>query len=477
MKDLGMTLFPVILCGGSGSRLWPLSRDLYPKQFLSLTEADSMLQSTLRRAAKVSTQAPVLVSNEAHRFLVAEQARAAGIAVSDLILEPVARNTAPAIAAAAFRCLQQSPDALLLVMPSDQLITDQDGFGLAVSAAVASASTGRLVTFGVTPSFPATGYGYIRAAEKLSTDSVTAVAVAQFVEKPDEHKATEFLSTGQYLWNSGMFVFKAAVFLEELKKYAPEMYNTVEAAVQGGQSDLDFFRLSQADFAKSPSDSIDYAVMEKTEKASVVPLNLSWSDVGAWDAVWDESGKDAQGNALLGDVMSHDTRNSFVKSTSRMVATVGITDLVVVETPDAVLIAHKDKSQDVKKIVERLKAENRSEHKTHREVFRPWGSYDSIGNGTRFQVKRITVNPGARLSLQMHHHRAEHWIVVSGTARVRKGKEEFLMTENQSCYIAVGETHFLENPGVIPLELIEVQSGSYLGEDDIVRFEDRYGRL
>jgi len=472
-----MTLFPVILCGGSGSRLWPLSRDLYPKQFLSLTEKDSLLQSTLLRAAKVSTQPSVLVSNEAHRFLVAEQARAAGVPVSDLILEPVARNTAPAIAAAAFRCIQKSADAVLLVMPSDQLITDQAGFGLAVTAAVEAAGKGRLVTFGVKPTFPATGYGYIRAVEKLSADSIAAVAVAEFVEKPNEPKAIEFLSTGQYLWNSGMFVFKASVFIEELKLHAPDMYRTVEAAVQGGLSDLDFFRLNKADFESSPSDSIDYAVMEKTNKASVVPLNLSWSDVGAWDAVLEESEKDGNGNAFSGDVMTHDTHGSYVKSTSRLVATVGVSDLVVVETSDAVLVAHKDNAQDVKKIVERLKAGQRSEHKTHREVFRPWGSYDSIGSGSRFQVKRITVNPGARLSLQMHHHRAEHWIVVSGTARVRKGSEEFLMTENQSCFIAVGETHFLENPGVIPLELIEVQSGSYLGEDDIVRFEDRYGRV
>lgn len=469
-------LIPVILCGGSGSRLWPLSRDLYPKQFLSLTGGPSLLQATVKRAQAVSAESPVLVSNEAQRFLVAEQVSSLGGRWTDLILEPVARNTAPAIAAAALRLQAKSPDAILLVMPSDQQIDNTEQFAFAVQAAVQAAEQGRLVTFGVQPTYPATGYGYIRATERVNPDIVKAWTVAQFVEKPDAAKAQAFLQTGEYLWNSGMFVFKAAVFLEELARHAPAMLTAVKQAVNEGQNDLDFFRLAKAPFASSPSDSIDYAVMEKTDRASVVSLNLGWNDVGAWDAVWDISGKDANGNACTGDVMLYNTRDTLVHASGRMVATIGVDNLVVVETADAVMVSHKDRAQDVKKVVEALKAAGRSESQHHREVFRPWGSYDSIGSGSRFQVKRIVVKPGARLSLQMHHHRAEHWIVVSGTARVRKGTEEFLMTENQSCYIPVGETHFLENPGVIPLELIEVQSGSYLGEDDIVRFEDRYGR-
>ena len=471
-----MALVPVILCGGSGSRLWPLSRDLYPKQFLTLTGTLSLLQATVKRAAAVSAENPILVSNEAHRFLVAEQVSSMGAKWSDLILEPVARNTAPAIAAAALRLQATQPDAVMLVMPSDQQIDDAGQFAFAVKAAVEAAESGRLVTFGVQPTFPATGYGYIRATERVNPSVVKALAVAQFVEKPDEQKAQGFLQTGEYLWNSGMFVFKASTFIQALERHAPAMLSAVRKAVDAGKHDMDFFRLDKVAFESSPSDSIDYAVMEKTDRASVVSLNLGWNDVGAWDAVWDISDKDANGNVSSGDVVMHNTRNSLVHASGRLVSTIGVEDIVVVETADAVMVARKDRAQDVKKIVEALKATQRNESQHHRQVFRPWGSYDSIGNGDRFQVKRIVVKPGARLSLQMHHHRAEHWIVVSGTARVRKGSEEFLMTENQSCYIAVGETHYLENPGVIPLELIEVQSGSYLGEDDIVRFEDRYGR-
>lgn len=469
-------LTPVILCGGSGSRLWPLSREQYPKQFLALTGKHSLLQATVQRAQHVSGEAPVLVSNEVHRFLVAEQVSSLGVAWTDLILEPVARNTAPAIAAAALRLLEKSPDAIMLVMPSDQQVDNPAQFKRAVETAVKAAETGRLVTFGVTPSFPATGYGYIRATEKIGTDSTRALTVAQFVEKPDEARARQFLETGEYLWNSGMFVFRASVFIEELERHAPAMLAAVRKAVVNGKPDLDFFRLDKAAFESCPSDSIDYTVMEKTDRAAVVALTVGWNDVGAWDAVWDISGKDAQGNVGTGDVLFEDARNCLAHASGRLLCAIGVEDLVMVETADAVMVARKDRAQDVKKIVERLKHADRGEAMQHREVFRPWGSYDSIGNGHRFQVKRIVVKPGARLSLQMHHHRAEHWIVVSGTARVRKGDEEFLMTENQSCYIAVGEMHFLENPGVIPLELIEVQSGSYLGEDDIVRFEDRYGR-
>lgn len=466
---------PVILCGGSGSRLWPLSREHNPKQFLRLVDDLSLLQSTIRRAEAAMAGKSIFVANEGHRFLVAEQVRQIGGGWSDIILEPVARNTAPAIAAAAFKAVAADQDAILLVMPSDQLIPDAASFAKAVAVAVDSAAQGALVTFGIKPTHPATGYGYIKAAGVLAADQ--AVAVECFVEKPNEGKAREFLESGAYLWNSGMFVFKASAYLDELKLLAPAIHDAVHASVAEGKADLDFFRLDKSRFEESPSDSIDYAVMERTTRAAVVSLDLAWSDVGAWDAVWDVSSKDASGNVMMGDVLCADTSNTFVKTTGRMVATVGVDNLVVVETADAVLVARKDKAQDVKKLVEQLKAHKRSEYLHHREVFRPWGSYDSIGMGPRFQVKRISVKPGAKLSLQMHHHRAEHWIVVSGTARVRIDEKEFLMTENESCYIPVGQKHFLENPGVIPLELIEVQSGSYLGEDDIVRFEDRYGRV
>ncbi|MFN4329308.1 MAG: mannose-1-phosphate guanylyltransferase/mannose-6-phosphate isomerase [Limnobacter sp.] len=468
-------VIPVILCGGSGSRLWPLSRDQHPKQFLRLVDQYSLLQSTIRRAQVAMGGDPIFVANDAHRFLVAEQVRQLESPLGDIILEPVARNTAPAIAAAAFRALDRDAQSTLLVMPSDQLIPDAQAFSKAVAVAVAAAEQGALVTFGVKPTFPSTGYGYIKAAAQPAAAQATPVEC--FVEKPNETRAQEFIDSGAYLWNSGMFVFKAATYLAELQALAPAMYSTVKASVDNGKADLDFFRLDKTEFEQSPSDSIDYAVMEKTAKAAVVPLDLSWSDVGAWDAVWEVSPKDSDGNVLMGDVLATSTHNTLVKTTGRMVATVGVDNIVVVETADAVLVASKDKAQDVKKVVEQLKSLKRSEYLHHREVARPWGSYDSIGMGTRFQVKRITVKPGAKLSLQMHHHRAEHWIVVSGTARVRIDEKEFLMTENESCYIPVGQKHFLENPGVIPLELIEVQSGSYLGEDDIVRFEDRYGRV
>ncbi len=467
-------MFPVVLCGGSGSRLWPLSRETYPKQFLSLTEKDSLLQATLKRAAGLpGCQDAFLVSNEVHRFLVAEQALQAGITTAEIILEPLARNTAPAICAAALRIHARDPDALMLVMPSDQIIRGQGALEAAVAVAAEAARGGNLVTFGIKPAFPATGYGYIKAAASAQG----CARVARFVEKPDAARAQAFLDAGDYYWNSGMFMFSAGVFLAEMALHAPAMLAAVTSAVASGRGDLDFFRLDKAAFASSPADSIDYAIMEHTDRAVVVPLDLVWSDVGSWDAVWDVSERDTQGNATWGDVIAVDSSNCLLHSGSRMVATVGVSDLVVVETADAILVTSRERCQDVKKLVEQLRGDLRNEPLHHQKVFRPWGAYDSVENGERFQVKRITVKPGARLSLQMHHHRAEHWIVVSGTAKVRNGEQEILLTENESTYIPIGKVHSLENPGKIPLELIEVQSGAYLGEDDIVRFEDIYGRV
>jgi mannose-1-phosphate guanylyltransferase/mannose-6-phosphate isomerase len=448
---------------------------MHPKQFLSLTEKDSLLQATLKRAASLpGCRQPFLVSNEGHRFLVAEQARAADVPAAEIILEPLARNTAPAICAAALRIFARDEDALMLVMPSDQIIRGQAALEKAVAVAAEAARAGKLATFGIKPGFAATGYGYIKA---LPEDSGLAVArVERFVEKPDATRAQGFLDQGGYYWNSGIFLFSAAVFLDEMARHAPAMLAAVQSAVDEGRADLDFFRLGKDAFGSCPADSIDYAIMEHTERAVVVPLDLVWSDVGSWDAVWDVCDKDGQGNATWGDAVLLDSENCLVHSGSRMVATVGVKDLVVVETADAVLVTTRQQSQGVKKLVEQLRADLRQEPMHHRLVFRPWGSFDSVESGDRFQVKRITVKPGARLSLQMHHHRAEHWIVVSGTAKIRNGDEEYLLTENESTYIPIGKLHSLENPGRIPLELIEVQSGPYLGEDDIVRFEDLYGR-
>ncbi|WP_295538013.1 mannose-1-phosphate guanylyltransferase/mannose-6-phosphate isomerase [uncultured Pseudacidovorax sp.] len=472
---------PVILSGGSGTRLWPLSRAGYPKQFLGLTEAQTLFQMTVARLAGLDGDRPVrpmVVCNEGHRFIVAEQLREKGLQAHAIVLEPAARNTAPAIAAAAVTAMADGQDPLLLILAADHVIPDTAAFHDSVRAGVPAAEAGKLVTFGIVPTAPETGYGYIAVPSRLDAAApVAPVAVQAFVEKPDLQTAQGYLEGGRHLWNSGMFLFKASAYLQELERFAPAIAAAARAAVQEGKKDLDFVRLDAEAFARSPEDSIDYAVMEKTDKAVVVPLRAGWSDVGAWNAVWQVSGKDAQGNAFRGDVVAHEVRNSHVHAEHRLVSVLGLQDVVVVETADAVLVASKSQVQDVKKIVDKLKAQGRSEASAHRKVYRPWGAYDSIDQGERYQVKCITVNPGQKLSVQMHHHRAEHWIVVSGTAKVQIGDKEILLTENQSTYIPLGVVHALENPGKIPLELIEVQSGAYLGEDDIVRFSDRYGRV
>jgi mannose-1-phosphate guanylyltransferase/mannose-6-phosphate isomerase len=469
---------PVILCGGAGTRLWPLSRELYPKQLLALTGTHTLLQQTVLRLEGLAASAPVVVCNEAHRFLVAEQLRQLQVEPRATILEPFGRNTAPAIALGAQAALEGSAagakaaDPVLLVLPADHLIRDTPAFQQAVRAALSPAQAGRLVTFGVVASRAETGYGYIQRGAA----SGAGFRIARFVEKPNPQRAQEFLQSGDYYWNSGMFMFRARRYLQELERFAPEMARICAAAFRGATADLDFTRIDAATFEACPADSIDYAVMEKTADAVVVPLQAGWSDVGSWAALHEASDADAHGNVTHGDVLSEDTHGSYLYSESRLVAAVGLQDHVVIETKDAVLVAPMDRVQDVKKLVLRLKELGRSEYSLHREVFRPWGSYDSLENGPRFQVKRLRVNPGATLSLQLHHHRAEHWVVVAGTARVTRGEEVFLLEENQSTYIPVGMKHRIENPGTVPLEIIEVQSGSYLGEDDIVRFEDRYGR-
>lgn len=461
---------PVILSGGSGTRLWPLSREAYPKQFLPLAGELTMLQATWKRVAPIAARGPLVIANEEHRFVAAEQLQQVGAEPAAIILEPVGRNTAPAIAVAALEATRDGGDALLLVLPSDHVITNETAFRSAVQAAAAAAEAGKLVTFGIVPTGPETGYGYIKAA-----DGQGLRAVERFVEKPDLDTATGYVSSGQYYWNSGMFLFKASRYLQELERFQPEMLAGSRQAWQQARRDADFTRLDKDAFTAVPSDSIDYAVMEKTADAVVIPLDAGWNDVGSWTALRDVSQQDGDGNAHQGDVIAIDCRNTYAYA-QRLVALVGLDDVVVVETDDAVLVGKADRMQDVKTVVAQLKAEGRSEATWHRKVYRPWGAYDSIDNGERFQVKRITVKPGGTLSLQMHHHRAEHWIVVSGTAEVTRGDEVILLSENQSTYIPLGVTHRLRNPGKLPLELIEVQSGSYLGEDDIVRFEDTYGR-
>lgn len=464
-------IVPVILSGGSGTRLWPLSREAYPKQFLPLVTDDTMLQATWKRVSSIAGAAPIVVANQEHRFMAAEQLRECKAVPQALILEPVGRNTAPAIAIAALQALAKAEDALLLVLPSDHVVRDDRAFHTAVKHAAVAAEAGKLVTFGVVPMTAETGYGYIKAGNA----GETVRGVERFVEKPDLATAQQYLASGDYFWNSGMFLFKASRYLAELQALRPEILSACRAALDKAARDEDFIRLDADAFASCPSDSIDYAVMEKTADAAVVALDAGWSDVGSWSALWDVSDKDADGNACHGDVIALDCSNSYAYG-SRLIAMVGLKDIVVVETDDAVFVGHKDRVQDVKEVVGRIKREGRSEAAAHRKVYRPWGAYDSIDNGARFQVKRITVKPGATLSLQMHHHRAEHWIVVSGTAEVTRGDDVLLLTENQSTYIPLGVTHRLKNPGKLPLELIEVQSGSYLGEDDIVRFEDQYGR-
>jgi mannose-1-phosphate guanylyltransferase/mannose-6-phosphate isomerase len=461
---------PVILSGGSGTRLWPLSRESYPKQFLPLAGDLTMLQATWQRIAPIASRGPLVIANEEHRFVAAEQLQQVGAAPAAIILEPIGRNTAPAIAVAALEATRDGADALLLVLPSDHVITDEAAFRSAVQAAASAAEAGKLVTFGIVPTGPETGYGYIKAA-----DGEGLRAVERFVEKPDLDTATGYVASGQYYWNSGMFLFKASRYLQELERFQPAMLAGSRTAWQQSRRDTDFTRLDKEAFTAVPSDSIDYAVMEKTADAVVIPLDAGWNDVGSWTALRDVSQQDGDGNAHQGDVIAIDCRNTYAYG-QRLVAMVGLDDVIVVETDDAVLVGKADRMQEVKTVVSQLKADGRSEAAWHRKVYRPWGAYDSIDNGERFQVKRITVKPGGTLSLQMHHHRAEHWIVVSGTAEVTRGDEVILLSENQSTYIPLGVTHRLRNPGKLPLELIEVQSGSYLGEDDIVRFEDTYGR-
>ncbi|MGH8157610.1 MAG: mannose-1-phosphate guanylyltransferase/mannose-6-phosphate isomerase [Rhodanobacter sp.] len=468
-------LTPLILSGGSGTRLWPVSRKNLPKQFLALAGKGTLFQQAVERTRQLpQITAPIVVASEDHRFLAADQLLEAGIEGATIVLEPLARNTAPAIALGALQALQRDADALLLVLPADHLIGDTTAFVEAVKQALPLAEQGYLVTFGIRPDRPDTGFGYIRRAEAVDDHGYR---VEQFAEKPDHATAESYLADGNYDWNSGMFLFKASRYLEELAVHAPDMLAAVREAHAKASADLDFVRIDHDAFALVPDNSIDYAVMEKTRHAAVIPVNCAWSDIGSWSALWLTGDKDAQGNLREGDTLSIDTRNSLLRSHSRhLLATVGVDDLIVVTTPDATLVAHRDAAQDVKKIVEQLKAAGRSEHSLHRVVHRPWGSYDSLEAGERFQVKRIVVKSGASLSLQKHHHRAEHWIVVSGTAEVTCDDKVFLLGENQSTYIPLGSKHRLRNPGKVPLELIEVQSGSYLGEDDIVRFDDVYGR-
>jgi mannose-1-phosphate guanylyltransferase/mannose-6-phosphate isomerase len=468
-------LIPLILSGGSGTRLWPVSRRNLPKQFLSLSGEGTLFQQTVARTQKLpDVTAPIVVASEDHRFLAADQLLESGITGASIVLEPVARNTAPAIALGALKAMEQDADALLLVLPADHLIGDTQSFTDAVKQALPAAKEGWLVTFGIHPDRPETGFGYIRRAESIGDN---AFRVGKFVEKPDLPTAESYVKEGGYDWNSGMFMFKASRFLEELGTHAPAMLAAVREAYATGHKDLDFVRVDSDAFAKVPDNSIDYAVMEKTSHAAVIPVNCAWSDIGSWSALWMSGKHDAQGNQREGDTMAINTRNSLLRSHERhMIATVGVDDLIIVSTPDATLVAHRNAAQDVKKVVDQLKASGRTEHSFHRVVHRPWGSYDSLEAGSRFQVKRIVVKPGASLSLQKHHHRAEHWIVVSGTAEVTCDDKVFLLGENQSTYIPLGSVHRLRNPGKMPLELIEVQSGSYLGEDDIVRFDDVYGR-
>ena len=464
-------LQPVLLSGGSGTRLWPLSREAYPKQFLPLVGDDTLLQATWRRVAPLSSAAPLVVANEEHRFLVAEQLRVIGAPQARIVLEPVGRNTAPAIAAAALIASADGGDPLLLVLPSDHVVRDPDAFRAAVRAAAPAAEAGALVTFGIVPQAPETGFGYIQA--ERGGEGVRKVL--RFVEKPDAATAQGYLDAGGYYWNSGMFLFRASRFLDELGRHRPDILAAARAASAHVDPDGEFLRLDREAFAASPSESIDYAVMEKTDAAMVLPVDIGWNDVGSWSALWDVSEQDADGNAHHGDVIAIDSRNSYAYA-RRLVAMVGVDDLIVVETDDAVLVAAKHRVQEVKQVVAKLKADQRSQAALHREVHRPWGSYDSIDMGARFQVKRIKVKPGAALSLQSHRQRAEHWIVVSGVARVTRNNDVFELFANQSTYIPIGAKHRLENPGTDMLELIEVQSGDYLGEDDIVRYEDVYGR-
>jgi mannose-1-phosphate guanylyltransferase / mannose-6-phosphate isomerase len=471
-----MSIHPVILSGGSGTRLWPLSREAFPKQFLRFDAEHSLLQATaLRCQGLAGATPPTLLANVEHRFLIAQQLQEIGVKARDIILEPIGRNTAPALAIAALSISAQEPAALMLVLPSDHLIPDAAAFQREVEAAIPAAERGHLVTFGIMPRWPETGYGYIACGKALPGDAACS-AVAQFIEKPDLARAERLLAEGNYFWNSGMFLFPVKAFLSELERLQPQLLAACREALAHGQRDLDFMRLAQPAMERCPSISVDYAVLEHTTLAAVRPVDYEWSDLGSWKALWDVGQKDAAGNVTQGETVLEDVRNSYLFSESRLVAAIGVDGIVVVETPDAILVSHRDSVQGVRKIVDKLKLQKRTEGVIHRKVHRPWGTYESVDTGDRFQVKRITVNPGAKLSMQMHHHRAEHWIVVRGTARVTRGEDIVMLTENESTFIPLGVKHRLENPGRIPLELIEVQSGTYLGEDDIVRFEDTYNR-
>ncbi len=469
-------MIPLILSGGSGSRLWPLSRKLFPKQFLALTGTATMFQQTLQRLALEGMGKPMVVCNEEHRFIVSEQLAAIDCSAQTILLEPFGRNTAPAVAIAAMHLLAEGRDELLLVLPADHVIEKLEVFHAALDVARQAAEQGEMVLFGVPAERPETGYGYIKAGSSNSELPAGVLTVERFVEKPDHATASEFVEQGDYFWNSGMFLFRCSRYLEELQRHDPDIYDTCMLALERSEVDLDYVRIDPNSFACCPDNSIDYAVMEKTARACVVPLAAGWNDVGSWSALWDVQDKDANGNSHSGDVVLHDSHNCLVHSQSKLVTLVGLDDVVVVETKDAVMIAHKDRVQEVKQLVNTLTSQSRPEAHNHCQVYRPWGSYDSVDSGHRFQVKRIIVNPGASLSLQKHHHRAEHWIVVTGTARVTCDEQSFLLSENQSTYIPIGSVHRLSNPGKIPLEIIEVQSGSYLGEDDIERFDDVYGR-
>lgn len=473
-SDITNLVLPVILAGGAGTRLWPLSRKYYSKQYLTLDGATTMLQSTVARLGALPCTYPFIICNEETRFLAAEQMRKIGQDKALILLEPAGRNTAPAIALAALEAVANGDDPLLLVMPADQKIKDPEAFLAAVEVALPLASSNHLVTFGITPTHPETGYGYIRSGAAISDSG--AYKIDAFAEKPDLATAKNFIATGGHFWNSGIFLFRASLYLAELEAFRPDILEACRAAYAGKERDLHFVRFNEAAFLACPDESIDYAVMEKTSSSVVVPLDAGWSDIGSWSALWDASEKDSNGNCEIGDVLSLNGTGNYINAGSRMVAAVGLENMVVVETKDAVFVAPMDRVGEIKSLIAQMKSQERSELDHHREVVRPWGKYDSIDMGERYQVKRITVNPGAKLSVQKHYHRAEHWTVVRGSALVTQGEETILLSENQSTYIPLGEIHALENPGKVPLELIEVQSGSYLGEDDIVRFEDQYGR-
>ena len=472
----GRKIHPVLLSGGAGVRLWPMSRERFPKQLLNLTSDRSMIQETALRVADPARFAPPLViCNEEHRFVIAEQMREAAITPAEIVLEPAGRNTAAAVAVAALRIAAHEPDALMLVLPADHLIRDLPAFRAVVDIAARAAAAGHLTTFGIKPTAPETGYGYIRRGQGVA-DSEGAYRVAAFVEKPDRATAQGYLESGDYLWNSGMFLFPVAKVLAELERFEPAVLEACRRAVSGAGADLDFFRLEAASFKTAPSISIDCAVMERTDGAVVVPADIGWTDVGAWSALWEVGAKDGNGNVCIGDVLSHDSHNCYIRSETMLTATVGLENTIVVVTDDVVMVASSDRVAEIKVLVEELKRRGRAEPVNHRKVHRPWGFFQSLHDGSRFQVKRLTVNPGAKLSLQLHYHRAEHWVVVNGTALVTRGDEQILLRENESMFIPLGTPHRLENPGRIPLSLIEVQSGPYLGEDDIVRLCDTYGR-